>query len=109
MTLLQSLTSPARIQMISQVYQLLYRKLEGHVTLENLGKIFDATKHPQVFMKLKTEEEVFKEYITSWGPIDPFAPISESQFVAFYSDISGCIDRADMFEKILKFPFNILM
>ena len=60
-------------------------------------------------MKLKTEEEVFKEYISSWGAVDPFAPISEEQFVSFYCDISGCIERLDMFEKILKFPFNILM
>lgn len=95
--------------MIQQVYRLLYGKLNGEVTLENLGKIFDATKHPQVLMKLKTEEEAFKEYIKSWGNIDPFALISEQAFIDFYCDLSGCIDRFDMFEKILKFPFNILM
>ena len=34
--------------MMVQVYRLLYNKLGGNMTLENLGKIFDATKHPQV-------------------------------------------------------------
>lgn len=95
--------------MIRQVYRLLADKLNGEVTLENLGKIFDATKHPQVLMKVKTEEESFKEYVMSWGKNDPFALISEQAFLEYYCDLSGCIDRFDMFEKMIKFPFNILM
>ena len=70
--------------MIRQVYDFLFKKLEGRITLENLGKIFDATKHPQVFARVKTEEEAFSEYIRSWGAFDPFKIITEDEFVAFY-------------------------
>lgn len=77
--------------------------------MELIGKIFDASKHPEVLMKTKTEEEAFTEYIRSWGNINPFQPIPEETFIAFYSDLSGCIERNDAFEKVLKFPFNILL
>jgi len=83
-SLTQNLTSPQRITMIRQVYDFLYKKLQGAVTLENLGKVFDARKHPEVLAKAKTEEEVFTEYIRSWGKVDPFQVISEDEFLAFY-------------------------
>jgi len=106
---MNSLTSPQRIAMIRQVYQFLQQKLRGEVTLENLGRIFDATKHPEVIMKFKTDEEVFTDYIRAWGDIPPRKVITEDEFVGFYCLMSGCTERTDMFEKLLKFPFNILL
>lgn len=91
------------------MYKFLQHKLGGKVTLELIAKIFDASKHPEVLMKTKTEEEAFTEYIKSWGNLNPFQEISEPEFLSFYSDLSGCIDRNDAFEKVLKFPFNILL
>lgn len=70
--------------MIRKVYDFLYKKLQGAISLENLGKVFDARKHPQVLTKAKTEEEIFTEYIRSWGKIDPFKIITEEEFLGFY-------------------------
>lgn len=81
---MQTLTSPQRIAMVRQVYDFLYKKLQGVVTLENLGKIYDARKHPEVLAKAKTEEEIFTEYIRSWGKVDPFEVIGEEEFLGFY-------------------------
>ena len=59
--------------------------------------------------RAKTPEEAFNEYIKSWGKLDVRRAIAEDDFVRHYSDLSGCIEREDLFEKTLKFPFNILM
>lgn len=59
-------------------------KLAGKITLENLGKIFDATKHPDVIDRKKTEEEVFDAFIKNWGQIDPFTVISLQEFTTYF-------------------------
>ena len=95
--------------MIRDVYRFISSKLGGQVTLENLAKIFDARQHPSVLTRSKTPEEAFNEYVRAWGGRDARQPIEEEDFVRQYLDMSGCVERDDVFEKTLKFPFSILM
>lgn len=82
--LTKSLTSQARVERIVLAYRLVSDKLRGDVTLEALGKLFDATKHPSVLTGAETPKVCFDSFIAAWGPIDPFKNISEGLFVDFY-------------------------
>ncbi len=85
----QIFTGPERINKITHLYRGIAQKLGGKVTQELLGRLFDATRHPEVTARRKTEKQVFEEFIRAWGPTDPLAHLTETKFVAFYQVVAG--------------------
>lgn len=56
---------------ISDAYKRVQKVVGKKVTLEDLGKIYDAKKHPQVLTQKKSEKDAFNEFIWSWDNIKP--------------------------------------
>lgn len=104
---LDGCTTDARRKIICEMFDKIKNLLNGHVTLEGIGKIFDANRHPQVHDKDRSAEEVFTEYIKNWGDLDPFVQILPDTWLAYYCDISACMTRDDHFEKLILSPFNL--
>ena len=61
----------ARMQAINDAYRRVQKVVGASVTLESLGKIYDAQKHPEVLTQKKSEKEAFNEFIWSWDNIKP--------------------------------------
>lgn len=104
---LDGCTTDARRKIICEMFDKIRNLLNGNVTLEGIGKIFDANRHPQVHEKDRSAEEVFTEYIKNWGDLDPFVQILPDTWLAYYCDISACMTRDDHFEKLILSPFNL--
>ena len=77
-------TGPERINKIVGLFKLLSSRNGGVVTLEYLGRQYDAGRQIEVANRRRTEKEVFEEYIKSWSSIDPLAAIPEERFVEYY-------------------------
>ena len=88
----QIFTGPERVNKISHLYRGIAQKHGGKVTQELLGRLFDATRHPEVLSRRKSEKQVFEEFIKAWGPTDPLAPLTETRFVEFYQ-VDCCSPR----------------
>ncbi len=52
--------------LIKTVFQLLDDEALGTVSIKKLREVFDASKHPDVVRKQKSEEDVFTEFLDSF-------------------------------------------
>ena len=59
------------MQAISDAYKRAQKVIGKKTTLEELGRIYDAKKHPEVLTQKKSEKEAFNEFIWSWDNIKP--------------------------------------
>lgn len=39
---------------------------DGHVTLEDISKLYDASYHPDVVQGKRSKEDVLKEFMSQW-------------------------------------------
>lgn len=61
----------ARMQAINDAYRRVQKVVGNSITLESLGKVYDAQKHPEVLTQKKSEKDAFNEFIWSWDNIKP--------------------------------------
>ena len=60
-----------RYQSIIDAYGRVGKVTSNKYTLEQLGKVFDAKRHPEVITSKKTEQQAFNQFIWSWDNIKP--------------------------------------
>ena len=56
---------------ILNAYDRVKRLVGNDVTLELLGTVFDAKRHPEVLTQKKSDKEAFNEFVWSWDNIKP--------------------------------------
>ena len=77
------------------------------MTLEELGKAYDARRHPEVLTGRKGEKEAFNEFVWSWDNIKPDYNVQLEEFAAYFEDLSAMIPRDDHFESLLLSVFHL--
>lgn len=80
----KSTPAPHRVQIIRDVYSAVAEKLNGKVTIEQLARLFDANRHPDVKAGKRNQKQVFDEFVRGWGEANPVQPLPEPAFVAYY-------------------------
>ena len=83
-------------------YEKLDRNGDGQVTLDDIAKIYDASKHPEVRAGRMTEEQVFREFISMWDTETPDGIVTMREFARYYEDISASIDNDEYFVAVVK-------
>ena len=68
---IRGILNQTRMQAINDAYRRILKVVGASVTLEALGKIYDAQKHPEVLTQKKSEKDAFNEFIWSWDNIKP--------------------------------------
>lgn len=97
----------SRYKSIVEAYKRAGKLISGTVTLEELGKVFDAKKHPEVLAGRKSEKEAFTEFIWSWDSIKPDYTVEMEEFAAYFEDLSCMIPRDEHFEYLLLSIFHL--
>lgn len=97
----------SRYRSIVEAYKRAGKLIGGTVTLEELGKVFDAKKHPEVLAGRKSEKEAFTEFIWSWDSIKPDYTVEMEEFAAYFEDLSCMIPRDEHFEYLLLSIFHL--
>ena len=60
-----------RKQAICEAYTRARKVIGDEIKLEDLGRIYDAKRHPEVLTHKKSEKDAFNEFIWSWDNIKP--------------------------------------
>ena len=56
----------ARLQVVKQAYEKLDKNHDGHVTLEDIAGLYDATQNSDVRAGRASPEEIFNTFMSSW-------------------------------------------
>ena len=51
---------------IKQAFDKLDADLNGKITLEEIAKVYNAKRHPEVIKGYKTEKEIFMQFVGMW-------------------------------------------
>lgn len=93
--------------LIQKAYQKLDINGDGRVTLDDIARIYDASHHPDVQSKKKTEEEVYKEFMSQWDTEVADGIVTFDEFVEYFKDVSASIDSDEYFEVMMTNAWKI--
>ena len=99
--------SQSRKKVIEDAFKSLSLKANGKLTLDDIAKNYDVSRHPEVVSSKRTMEEVYMEYMTNWGIEDPGYLVSVEKFMEYYSDISSCIRDDEGFIQLVKCEWKL--
>lgn len=65
-----------------------YKKLDvngdGQVTLDDIARIYDASKHPDVVNGWAWPEDIYNEFMHQWDTQDVDGVITPSEFITYF-------------------------
>ena len=86
-----------------QAFNILDKSGDGAVTYADIQGVYNASKHPDVLSRRKTEQQVLTEFLNNFevgGTVD--GVITKEEFINYYANISAGIDRDDYFELMIR-------
>lgn len=102
-----------RKQLVLQAFEILDKDKSGSIEVEEIKSRYNTSKHPDVISGKKTSEEVLLEFLHTFdGHNDGTiahrnAPVTFSDFLEYYNNISASIDRDDYFELMMRNAWHI--
>lgn len=69
----------------------------GRVTAADLAPVYNCSFHPRVQAGEMTEEEVFVEFLSSFGDKNGDGQISKSEWNDYYASVSASVDSDEHF------------
>lgn len=76
--------SIARIEMVAKAYGKLDVNGDGTVRLDDIAKLFDASRHPDVLSGKKDESDVYMEFMSLWDTQVKDGIITWEEFCGYY-------------------------
>ena len=99
--------SDARIHCIKQAYDKLDVNKDGLVKLDDIAKIYDVSKHPDVIARKLTPEEAYKQFMSLWDTKVADGIITFDEFCEYYRDVSASIDTDEYFAVMMKSAWKL--
>lgn len=96
-----------RIALIRKAYQKLDENSDGSVKLDDIAKLYDVTKHPDILQGKKTAKDVFLEFMRMWDTQEADGVVTFEEFLDYFRDISASIDRDDYFALMMQNSWKI--
>ena len=97
-----------RTDLVDKAFSKLDTNGSGVVDMDEIKKLYNCKKHPDVINGKKTEDEVYTEFMETFqlhaalkGKGIKDREISRSEFQEYYENISASIDRDDYFELMM--------
>ena len=98
--------SARRRMFIDAAYALLDKDGSGEVTMVDLTKAYDVSKHPRVLDKSRLPSDVLREFSVCWDK-NTDGVITKAEFLDYYRDVSALIDKDDYFELMMRNTWHI--
>jgi calcyphosin len=96
-----------RIGLIKKAYQKLDANSDGTVKLDDIAKLYDVSKNPDVISGRKNPMEVYKEFMKLWDTQVADGIVTFEEFLDYFKDISASIDMDDYFALMMKNAWKI--
>lgn len=97
-----------RKKLVAQAFSKIDRDNNGHVDIEDLKGVYNASRHPDVLQGKKTEEEILYEFLQTFqmhhNTMNSEAPdnvVTREEFEEYYNNISSSIDNEQYFELMI--------
>lgn len=91
-----------RLECVRKAYAILDVNGDGTVKLDDIARIYDASKHPEVQSGSKSERDLFLEFMSLWETQEKDGIITFEEFCEYYSDISASCNSDEEFEIIMQ-------
>jgi len=91
-----------RLECVRKAYSILDVNGDGQVKLDDIAKIYDASKHPEVMSGSKSERDLYIEFMSLWDTQEKDGIITFDEFCQYYSDISASVESDEEFEIIMQ-------
>ena len=92
----------ARLECIRRAYAKLDVNGDGLVKLDDVAKLYDASKHPEVMSGRKTERDIFMEFMSLWDTQEKDGVVTIDEFCQYYHDISSLVETDEEFCMIMQ-------
>lgn len=76
--------NPTRAAWVKKAFEKLDATCDGVVTVEDVAKLYDASKHPEVIDGKKTPEQVFVEFMQQWDTKQKDGIVTFDEFLDYY-------------------------
>lgn len=96
-----------RLSLIRKAYEKLDVVKDGLVKLDDIAKLYDPSKNPDVVAGRKTPVEVYREFMSLWDTQIADGIVTFDEFCDYYRDVSASIDRDDYFAFMMQQAWKI--
>ena len=97
-----------RTRLVQIAFQKFDKKGDGFIDAKTIMMGYDASKHPDVLNRERTEHDIIHEFLETFdvgGEKD--GKVSRNEFVNYYENVSACIDDDDYFEIMMNNVWGI--
>lgn len=89
--------SENRLEYIKKAYAKLDANSDGLVKLDDIAKLYDASKHPDVVERGVPEEQVYLKFMSLWDTQTADGIVTFDEFCDYYRDVSCSVDTDEYF------------
>lgn len=69
--------------------------------LDDIAKLYDVSKHPDIVNGKKKPQEVYIEFMKMWDTQVADGVVTFDEFLDYFKDVSASIDRDDYFSLMM--------
>ena len=77
------------------------------MTLDDIAKIIDVSKFPEVVNGNYSAKEVYMKYMSLWETEEVDGVVTYEEFVKYYQDVSASVDTDEYFGAIMKAAWGL--
>ena len=100
--------SERRLALVDKAFDIIDKDGSGIVEPEEISSCYDAKNHPDVKSGKKTEDEVFREFLSTFdvgGVVDGM--VTRQEFQNYYTNLGASIDEDDYFELMIRNAWHL--
>lgn len=94
--------SASRLSWIKKAYQKLDVNGDGTVKLDDIAKLFDVSKHPDIVQGRKDPKQVYLEFMSLWETQQADGIVTIEEFLDYFADVSASIDSDEYFAVMMQ-------
>ena len=79
----------------------------GFITTLDLRGVYNCSFHPKVQNGQMTEEQVFREFLSSFGDANKDGRITRDEWNDYYAAVSASIDNDDHFVELMRTAWRL--
>ncbi|KAJ0403356.1 hypothetical protein P43SY_007107 [Pythium insidiosum] len=99
--------NPRRLALVHLAFDRLDCDRDGAVTLKELRRAFDVSRHPEVQAGRLSADDALRLFAQQWDLKDRDGTITREEFEIYYRNVSASIDRDDYFELMMRNAWHI--
>ena len=96
-----------RQAMVDKAFLKFDRDGNGRIEPADLRGVYDTSMHPKVISGEKTENDVFMEFLGSFGDRNGDGKIDRKEWNDYYAAVSSSIDNDDHFVQLMKTAWKL--